>query len=229
MSKKCDVCNSKIGLLGGNKISDGIICSNCVSLCSSYKIESIKNMKLYYGLNNERKTIFKETQTLKKFATPTCHIDNLNRLFFFGDPKKNNNYIVYSFDEIVDIGYDIIEGQTTTKKKGGITRAVVGAAIAGPVGAVVGSTTAKEKVSKEPEQRIFYFNVKTYSGIKKISMLYHPNGLPEFLQKCIEEKNVNNSVQSNSIDEITKYKELLDKGIITEEEFSLKKKQILNI
>ncbi len=43
--------------------------------------------------------------------------------------------------------------------------------------------------------------------------------------------NTNNGDSANisSADEIRKYKELLDDGIITEEEFNAKKKQLLNL
>lgn len=228
MSKKCDVCNSKIGLLNNAKISDGTICLSCTQLCSSYRTENISNMKKYFEINNQRKSIFKETQKLKGFASSVIHIDDNNRLFYIGEPKGQFNYIIYSYDEVLDYGYDVIEMNTVSKKKGGITRAVVGGAIAGPVGAIVGSSTAKTVSQTKPGNKTFYINVKTYSGTKKISIFNPPAGLQEFLCKCTTEKN-NTFSNLNTIDEITKYKELFDKGIITEEEFLLKKKQLLNI
>lgn len=220
MSKKCNVCDCKLGLINTYKAVDGIICINCVCLCPSYKTETIETLKKYWNINNERKRIFQETNKLKNFASEVIYIDNVHSLFAIG-----NYNIIYSFNEVVDYGYDVIESTVTTKKKGGITRAVIGGAIAGPVGAVVGSSTAKEK-STTNEKSMFYINMKTYSGNKKISISIPPLGIQEFLDKCINEKN---NTSSNELYELSKYKELLDKGLITEEEFVLKKKQILNI
>lgn len=229
MSKNCSACGSKIGLLNSTKTSDGIICLNCSLLCPSYKTETIANIRKYIDINNQRKSLFTETQKLKSFASETFHIDNIHRLFYIGNPKNTFNYIIYSFDEITDCGYDISEMNTTTKKKGGITRAIVGGTIAGQVGAVIGTSTAKTESQTKPGNKIFYLNVKTYSGTKKISIFNPPTGLKEFLDKCINDNKTNTITNSNTIEEIIKYKELLDKGIITEEEFSLKKKQILNL
>lgn len=39
----------------------------------------------------------------------------------------------------------------------------------------------------------------------------------------------NNTTENDNIEEIKKYKELLDSGIITQEEFEKKKKELLNI
>lgn len=234
MSKKCDVCNSKIGLLDGIKISNGSICPNCAILCSSYKTETIENMKKYYELNNQRKALFSETQKLKTFLSTAIHIDNVHNLFYI-EPHKITNYFIYSFDEVIDYSYNEIEETrtTTTKTKGGITRAVIGGSVAGPVGAVVGSSTAKTVSQTTPGLKVLYFNVTTYSGIKKVPVSSPPIGFTEFLDKCINnKKSISNTYQdttTNEIEQLTKYKELLDKGIITEEEFSLKKKQILNI
>ena len=51
-----------------------------------------------------------------------------------------------------------------------------------------------------------------------------------FGKKIINRKEQNISVNSiSSADELRKYKELLDTGIITQDEFEKKKKQILNL
>ena len=47
---------------------------------------------------------------------------------------------------------------------------------------------------------------------------------------CMQEgSNDNLQPQASSADEILKFKALLDRGIITEEEFSAKKKQLLGL
>lgn len=77
--------------------------------------------------------------------------------------------------------------------------------------------------------------LNTFSGNKKTLIYSPPLGFTAFLDKLIQENNTENTGKNeenkidNTIQELTKYKELLDNGIITEEEFALKKKQILNI
>lgn len=48
-------------------------------------------------------------------------------------------------------------------------------------------------------------------------------------QERVPENNVNNTVQQCNADEIVKFKELLDNGVITQEEFEAKKKQLLGL
>ena len=54
--------------------------------------------------------------------------------------------------------------------------------------------------------------------------------IKNYVESFISSKNTNNtSSQVSGADEILKFKELLDSGIITEEEFEAKKKSILNL
>mgnify|MGYP000931086841 CR=1 FL=1 len=55
-------------------------------------------------------------------------------------------------------------------------------------------------------------------------------GLSDKLHEVVFDlKSVGQTIDNSSADEILKYKQLLDSGIITEEEFKLKKKQLLGI
>ena len=47
MAKICNVCGTKLGLLGTFKVQDGLICLSCSKLCSTWQIESISNIKKY--------------------------------------------------------------------------------------------------------------------------------------------------------------------------------------
>ena len=78
--------------------------------------------------------------------------------------------------------------------------------------------------------------VATSSGITKFSMIENYKEIAVQLAKLINERqenttaNIPNRVQqNNSLDEIIKLKELLDKNIITQEEFDAKKKQVLGL
>lgn len=127
MSKKCDVCNRNINIFNGNTIKDGIICPYCTTICPSYKTESIDTMRRYWQINHERFTAFTETSKLKNLMSEIISIDDNNKLFMIGKLKdKNVEPIVYSFKEVVSYNTEMIGEKTITKKKGGISRAVVG-------------------------------------------------------------------------------------------------------
>lgn len=67
-------------------------------------------------------------------------------------------------------------------------------------------------------------------GKYELKVIFYPNELPRFLDECIE-NNKNKKDDTTTIldlDTLKKYKELLDCGAITEEEFISKKEMILN-
>jgi Short C-terminal domain len=53
--------------------------------------------------------------------------------------------------------------------------------------------------------------------------------LKQLIEQLQSEMNISNESKLSEADELKKFKELLDEGIITEEEFQTKKKQILEI
>jgi len=160
--------------------------------------------------------------------------------------------------EIIDfsniIGCEIIEDNETIQK-GGVGRAIVGGALAGGVGAIVGATTRRTiGVVNSLSIRILLndilnpcFEIKVIdSEIKRDSFVYKE--LHQVLQEIystimaiendnknettIEQLNSNTNFQPitiNVTEEIRKYKQLLDDGIITQEEFDAKKKQLLGL
>ena len=231
MAKSCSVCGNKIPLGTASKAIDGILCVNCLNLANGSIMTrnipiSIQEISEYYKINEERKKIFTETQTLKNFGSSIVHIDNNNRLFYI-----NKTEIYYSFNEVVGYIEESIAGPTitTTKKKGGITRALVGGAIAGPIGAVVGSNTAgSTSTSSTTIQTKKYIEIEDYSGHRKVFIL-PPKGLKETIEMWTQQKEKKQSNNLDNIEEIKKYKELLDMGVITQEEFDTKKKELLNL
>ena len=80
--------------------------------------------------------------------------------------------------------------------------------------------------------------VSTSSGITKFSFIGNYREIGNVLSKKISERQNNTTRvsvsnmpmhQSNSMDDLKKLKELFDAGIITQEEFDAKKKQLLNL
>lgn len=233
MAKYCDVCKRKIAIGGVIKAIDGIVCMKCaqISNCnfSDKNIyRKINEIEKFYNINEKRKKLFKQEQVLKNFNSSVVYIDNTNKLF-----SINNVQIYYNFDDVVGYSEETVVGPTIskTKKKGGITRAIVGGAIAGPVGAMVGSNTAKSTtVSKTDINTEKYIEIEDYSGHRKVLIYNPPNGFKEVVNMWIQQRHISTSDNSiDNIEEIKKYKSLLDMGAITKEEFNIKKKELLNL
>ena len=241
----CNACGGKTGLLSTYKAYDGSICAECAKLSKSYKSETIEKIKTYREIENERKSLFNLTQKLKSFNSTVVLIDNSNKLFQVG------NSPIYKFDELMNFYSEQVAGptvvKTKTKKKGGLTRAVVGGVIAGPVGALVGAGTAGSVSTSTQSTNIiskYYYDTNTYSGYAKHEIL-PPKGFNEFAFHCINNRNneinstkVNDRLNENSkllpevddaISEIKKYKQLLDDGLLTQDEFDKKKKELLKL
>lgn len=247
--EECSICNGKVGMFK-TKLKDAVICSNCTSLCSPEVIgwasKSLNEMKEHLADREENKVrlgAFNETDNAGLYLK----IDDNNKTWIV--PMKKNyverNVTVFNFDEIID--YELIEdGETITK--GGLGRAVAGGVLLGGVGAIVGGVTGKKKSKTVVNQmyvRISLNNkyVKQVT-IKLIETEVKKNGFTYNLCKDSANKIIslldymssqNNSVLSNSnnttssADEILKFKKLLDDGIISDDEFNAKKKQLLGL
>ena len=227
---KCPICGNKIGLMAKTKASDGDICYHCASICADYATQSIASLQSFWNKNNERWSSFTATQKLKSIASEVVTIDEVHRFFVFGDASKINSVpVVFSFDEVESYEFETVGGKTVTKKKGGITRAVVGGVVAGPVGALVGSGTAKTETQTVGAIQMTKVHFKTYAGKVERSGSMYPLGFTDFLDRCIAESVDKSAPTSSPADEILKYKQLLDQGIITADEFSAKKKQLLGL
>ena len=138
----------------------------------------------------------------------------------------------------------VVDGETYTKGGVSIGRALVGGAVFGGVGAVIGGTTGK-KSQKEMIKKMYIritlnHTYDTYTEIslisadtKKGSFLYNTmtdcaNKILALLDSITAESSAPAS-SGSAADEILKYKQLLDCGAITEEEFNKKKSELLNL
>ena len=76
--------------------------------------------------------------------------------------------------------------------------------------------------------------VSTSSGVIKFVLIQNRDEIHEVISKIlINRQNAQTMIkqepQQSNADELAKYKDLLDKGIITQEEFDAKKKQLLGL
>lgn len=157
-----------------------------------------------------------------------------------------------SYSDIID--FELIEDGGSISK-GGLGRAIVGGALYGGVGAIVGGVTGKKKSnptctslmikitinnSSHPTQYIKFIT----SSTKKSSFTYktefnNAQEIMSLLQLIVNKQKEHPAMTQQStivinqptspIDEIRKYKALMDEGIISKEEFEEKKRQLLGL
>ena len=142
------------------------------------------------------------------------------------------------------------DGQSITK--GGLGRAVAGGLLFGGVGAIVGGVTGGKKskgICNSMKLRVSFKNAHTdvvyinFIATETKTKSFTYKAAQDNAQKCITIlETINDINQSNHIeyanvevhtnstaDEIMKFKTLLDQGVITQEEFDAKKKQLLGL
>ena len=167
-----------------------------------------------------------------------------NHVFVYvtADPqrKRPENYTLFSYDQIVS--FELLENGESVAS-GGIGRAALGGVLFGGVGAVVGASTRsyksvceelKIKVTvKDYKDPAFYIpliavQASKISSVYKERMKMAQNILSK-LQLITSADTHRKSVSTDKFEEIKKYKILLDEGIISQEEFECKKKELLNL
>ena len=192
-------------------------------------------------IHNASSNFKKKSGALKKtLAVSTMGMSTLAETII------NINDVIFTYDEIID--YELIENDSSVAK-GGLSRAIVGGAITGGVGAIVGGVTGKKKSKKIIETLALQISTSDFNFPSIIityvnkEMKANSNKYLDIFAKakettaCLDiifksKENEDNVNKINSIDpyeEIKKAKELLDMGIITQEEFEQKKNKLLNL
>lgn len=249
----CSICNKDVGLNRFQIANKEWICPACFKKCGfnamtpirKMTVEDIKVAMKAQKANAEELSVFNAT---KKIGTFIEFDDNQKKwLIPDGFLGKKKNPKIYNYRDIVD--FELLEdGETITK--GGLGRAVAGGMLLGGVGAVVGGVTGKKKSKaicnslkikitlNNINDPVVYINFLT-ATTKKESLTYKT--LYNSAQECLsvlqlicssqETPNENNNsvAATSNVDEILKYKKLLDEGILTQEEFDAKKKQLLGL
>ena len=239
MANTRPVCGGKLGLLNREKSADGPICAGCSNFFfSKLGIRAAKQSTAaladYWVTLEQRWKVFKETDSIYDGDALFVSIDKTNRLFCFGHRGGDKGpRMIYSFDEVAGYESDAPVDLTVTETKGGIGRAVIGAAVAGPVGAIVGAATAKTescKGSRSKENVSIRFTLPL--GETSLPTTVYPGGMTAFLKRCKvsqEKLQAATPVASSVADELLKFKQLLDMGAITEVEYNAKKAQLLGL
>lgn len=248
--ESCIICNGKTNALTKAKASSGVVCSSCLSLCSPGFIRNIGNKTTtdikehieYVKENQLLYNSFQATDTVGKLF----FVDKVNQRFYIpvsAATLYNKIPIVYSFDNIVDYEL-VVDGESYTKGGASIGRALIGGAIFGGAGAIIGGSTGKRKQNEVIKKMYIKISLKhpydSYTEIplistevKKGAFIYNTmtdaaNKILALLDSMVASEPV--AIPSASAaDELLKYKQLLDCGALTQEEFDTKKKELLNL
>lgn len=259
MKKQCGVCQKPLGLTSLKaKLIDGIVCHKCWTKAgldtrpnvlargtsNQYNVDTVREMLAVKAENQALIDNFVPTKKIKKVA-----FDDKNHYLLI--QRKRNDAEIYRYDQLVS--YELLEDGESVSK-GGLGRAAVGGVLFGGVGAIVGSVTGGKKtksnctslevkvtIRNSPRQTLYlqFITIETPKrGIVYKSMYKAAQDTMAALQLAIESVN-DKTTQENTenadkmtisaADEILKFKQLLDEGIITADEFAAKKKQLLDL
>lgn len=237
MANTCPVCGGKLGLLNREKSADGLICAGCSNFFySKLGFRAAKQptdaLAAYWVTMEQRRAAFKETDSIYDGDSLFVSIDKSNRFFFFGHRSGDKGpRVIYSFDEVAGYESDA-DDVMVTQSVGGIGRAVVGAAVAGPVGAIVGASTAKTETRKGRSKESVSIRFALPLGESSLPTMVYPGGMTAFLKSCKvsqEKPQTPAPVATSAADELLKFKRLLDMGAVTEAEYNAKKAQLLGL
>lgn len=226
MANTCPVCGGKLGLLNREKSADGLICASCSNFFYS-KLgfraakQSTAALADYWATLEQRRKVFKETDSIYDGDALFVSIDNPNRLFCIGHRSGDKGpRMIYSFDEVAGYESDMPDDLTVTETKGGIGRAVIGAA------------TAKTETRKGRSKESVSIHFALPLGESSLPTTVYPGGMTAFLKSCKvgqEKPQAAAPAAPSAADELLKFKQLLDMGAITEAEYNAKKAQLLGL
>lgn len=240
-------------------LSDAVICNMCMkkadfgfqSFANSkkYSLQSVMNAIAEKEQNKIEKAEQNETFASSRNIAGLIDIDETNKTFRVKNGMFSMPNQVYKLSSI--LGFDIVEDGITVTS-GGLGRGIAGGIIFGPFGGIIGAITGKRKNKGVVDKMSIKLNLNDKSmpviyidliksKTKKSSSAYKSaaskadeilsslDGIMKSLE--IEAKQQTSTTESSqsSADELRKFKDLLDEGIITQEEFDAKKKELLNL
>ena len=253
-AKICAKCGKRITMLslGTVTLRDGYVCQHCLNEAgmNAFKNSAGYDSKSTLELIKSREPLVRSYVPSRevKDVSVLMGIDETNKLLFMA---KN----IIPYKDVIT--YELLEDENTVTK-GGLGTAVAGGLAFGAAGAVVGSVVGKktQNICSSMQLRVTLRNSFTDSvnikfiieDTKKSSYLYkhsqekaqecislleivldyNRNNAPVDTVKAIESESMNAQALS-AADEILKFKQLLDAGILTQDEFDAKKKQLLNL
>lgn len=251
LSEQCLICGESLDETIKYFTTDHYaLCHNC--RCAAITISPKEFMKEKDKfIERHDSQFFKNNMEHLVHPHKALWVNFTNQSFYYAGQLIDDVDCVFSFDSVVKFETATQTYEVTVGKKGHpIARALVGGAVFGGAGAIVGAMTTKDTRHKEKREGLEYV------------CIYHrassnPNVIMEKyctclncaevvqLENCLkrvfeyredEQKKLEESDKAsvpvepvNNYGELVELKKLLDMGVITQEEFDTKKKQILGL
>lgn len=258
LKEVCGVCNQEVGLNRFRIADKQWVCPSCFKEANLKKfgvnekaitqmtVDDIKNAIAAQKVNKSELDSFNPTKRIGNYV----EFDDNNKkwLILSSILGKRNKSTVYEYSDIVD--FELLEDGESVSS-GGLGRALVGGALFGGAGAIVGGVTGKKKTRgicsslklkitlKNINNPVVYVNF-IETDMKKDGIIY--KNAYKMAHECLSvlelicnqqqpssELTNQQANSSSAADEILKFKQLLDMGVLTPEEFEEKKKELLKI
>lgn len=253
----CSICGRDISLVQGRKqrVKDGVLCNDCWVCAGGLKGGINTQQITVEQLRGPAEIGLAKLDSRQKLSVDLA-FGGTGLDQFFVSTKENKWYYgavlcdetgaivwethldIYSYDDVEKIWVKSESISTTTStqtKNNGVGRAIVGGVLAGSTGAIVGAVTANPQVSQQTRtEEIYrvYMVLKPYPGRTwqfVLDSAQDVNTLLELFGKQQPAPAEPLAPVADPATEIRKFKALLDDGIITQEEFDAKKKQLLGL
>lgn len=244
----CSICSNDTGLNRLKIANKEWLCKECLKKC---KLNTVK--PIHYMTSSEIKELIKEAEINQKEWKSFIITREVPKFLKIDD--KNKKWVIpvselskiYNFADIID--FELLEDGDSVVK-GGLGRAIAGGVLFGGVGAIVGGVTGNKKSKAVCNSLKIKITVKSmFNPTEYINFITTPTKKDSILyttyfssaQECLSNlqlicNEINNDKDSTKVesnisvaDEILKFKNLLDNGIISEEEFKAKKEELLNL
>lgn len=251
---KCDICGTEYNFLGsGATVKDGNICSNCAKkfshLIKFKKDNTLDEVKNHISYRENNEILFKQFKKTDSIDNLILADRNLKKFYIPSLVMFGKTPDLFDFNQLLD--YELNEdGESITSKKVSLGKAAVGTVLLGPVGTIIGGLSGKSKTNGITKNMIIRISVNSplitqieipvikketkhnSSAYKKakdtankiISLLDVISSIAES-----ENQTVNTTNNDSISDEIIKLKELLEKGIISQDDFEKAKNKVLGI
>lgn len=180
-------------------------------------------------------------------VTAKLYVDNTNKKWAINEWNNSTDVKIYQYSDLID--FELLEDNESIVK-GGFGKALVGGALGGTTGAIIGSSGSKKVKQNanllEIKIRTNDFSHPQYS-IEFIKGFAMAKTSPQYKKLYDEAQEVigvlsfisangeNNStvaeekMQISAADKVRELMQLKNEGIISEEEFEKKKKELLNL
>lgn len=174
MKERCPICGDKIPKFLHAQIGDGAICVPCSRICNRSTLATAEAVKAAWEENHQRFKNFKESVVITELMAGFIFVDMEHKWAYISNQKKQKQEpVVFSFSEIEEYRIEKVGEKTITKTKGGITRAVVGGALFGVGGAIVGASTAKQETKTTGGVSMLYIDLD-FQGVKTTVSISNP-------------------------------------------------------